>query len=46
MRKVIKNVVIILFSILAIFIVVGIFLFWNEINSLLSLKQVDDYGML
>lgn len=43
--KKLKTVAIVLFSLILITLIGAIFLFRNEIRTLMSLKKVDDYGM-
>jgi hypothetical protein len=45
MKKALKRVGFILLSILFLIIIAAAVLFWNELRSLASIKQVDDYGM-
>jgi len=44
-NKIIKYVGRVLLSIIVMLLILILILFWNEIHSLLSLKQVDEYGM-
>jgi len=45
MKKILKRTGIILLSIILVLLLIVIILFWNEIRSLSSIKQIDDYGM-
>lgn len=45
MKRILKRIGMLLFSIVGLIIFIILMLFWNELRSLASIKNVDDYGM-